>query len=111
MKPFSSRRGRAFVLHDGGIGLGLKKDRYLVRLEGAVSAPTDVYLPLEHAGAWQQPGWFKETLSWLTTTLGEPFEVEQVSTYDLACVLRVQTERRTVYLKAAETGLEAALTA
>lgn len=109
---FEQTGGRAFVLHDGGVGLGLEKDRYLVRLEGAVSAPTDVYSPLEQARAWQQAGWFRETLSWLTDILGETvLEVEQVSTYDLACVLRVRTKGRTVYLKASETGLEAALTA
>ncbi len=103
---------RAFILYDGGIGLGLEKDLYLVRLEGAVSAPADVYPPLEQARMWQQPGWFRETLSWLTTTLGETLStVEQVSTNDLACVVRAQTERRTVYLKASGTGLEAALTA
>ncbi len=108
---FEGTGGRAFVLHDGGIALGLEKDRYLVRLEGAVSAP-NVYPPLEQARVWQQPGWFRKTLSWLTATLGETLStVEQVSTNDLACVMRVQTEGRTVYLKASQTRLEAALTA
>ncbi len=103
----------AFVLHDGGLGLGVAGENYLVRMESDVSgAPQEAHTPLEHARAWQQPGWFAQTLDWLNSVLGEPVvKTEQVSTNDLACVLRVVTEQRTVYLKASETGLEAALTA
>lgn len=51
-------------------------------------------------------------MRWLKDTLCEPISsTEQISTNDLACVLRVRTGRRTVYLKASETGLEAALSA
>ena len=100
----------AFILHDGGLGLGLDKESFVVRLEVSGTAPD--YPELEHARAWQQPGWFKETLGWLSRKLGEPLiNIEQLSTNDLGCVLRVETKRRTVYLKASETGLEAALTA
>ncbi len=108
---FLERTGeRAFVLHDDGLGFGLKKDAYLVRLEGDVSDAAEAYPPLEHARAWQQPGWFDETLRWLEDALGETVStVRQVSTNDLACVTRVETENRIVYLKASETGLEAAL--
>lgn len=100
------------MLHDGGLGLGMAGENYLVRLESDVpGAPQEAHTPLEHARAWQRPGWFSETLTWFET-LGKPVvTAEQVSTNDLACVLRVVTEQRTVYLKASETGLEATLTA
>ena len=116
-KVFFEKTGRdAFVLHDGGLGLGLDRlilnqESFTVRLEDSGAAP-DPYAPLEHARVWQQPGWFGETLGWLGRKLGEPLiNLEQLSTDDLACVLRVTTETQTVYLKASETGLEAALTA
>ena len=110
-RAFFERTGRdAFVLHDGGLGLGLAGKSFLVRLEGPDTAPD--YPRLEHARVWQQPGWFKGTLRWLEHTLDEAvLTLEQISTDDLACVLRIKTEQQTVYLKASETGLEAALTA
>ena len=103
------------MLHGGGLELGLDRlgldrESFVVRLED-FGAALD-YPRLEHARAWQQPGWYRDTLDWLSEALGEPLETtEQVSTNDLACVLRVKTEPQTVYLKASETGLEAALTA
>ena len=108
---FFERTGRhAFVLHDSGLGLGLDKESFTVRLEDSGAAPA--YPQLEHARAWQQPGWFGGTLGWLNEALGEEIvKLEQVSTNDLACVLRVTTEQQTVYLKTSETELEAALTA
>lgn len=105
----------AFVLHSSGLELTLSSQNYLVRLE--LAAPptkpaTAPYSPLPHARPWQQPGWFRETLSWLETMLGETVTgLEQVSSNDLAAVLRVKTASRTVYLKASETELEAALSA
>ena len=114
-KVFFERTGRhAFVLHDGGLGLGLdhlslNRESFTVRLEDSGAAPN--YPRLEHTRAWQQPGWFGETLDWLSEALGKPITVEQVSTNDLTCVLRVKTKLQTVYLKASETGLEATLTA
>lgn len=109
---FEGTGQHAFVLHDDGLGLGLEKEQYLVRLEGDVPGAKSKYPTLARARAWQQPGWFGETLGWLERTLGETvLTVEQVSSNDLACVLRVTTEGKTVYLKASETGLEAALSA
>ena len=115
-KAFFEQAGRdAFVLHDGGLGLGLdhlslNRESFTVRLEDSGAAPA--YPQLEHARAWQQPGWFGGTLGWLSEALGEEIvKLEQVITNDLACVLRVTTEQQTVYLKTSETGLEAALTA
>lgn len=109
---FEQTGQRAYVLHDDGIGFGLEKDHYLVRLERTLADAADTYPPLEHARTWQQPGWFRETLRWLENTFGETVSaVRQVSTNDLACVTRVETENRIVYLKASETGLEAALSA
>jgi len=95
-KAFFERTGRrAFVLHGGGLELGLDRDSYVVRMEGATPVASDEYPPLEHARAWQRPGWFRETLAWLERALGEPLlRVEQVSSYDLAAVLRVQTSAR-----------------
>ncbi len=112
-EAFLERTGEhAFVLHDDGIGFGLEKDHYLVRLEGNFPDAADAYPTLEHARTWQQPGWFNETLRWLEDALGETVStVKQVSTNDLACVTRVETENRIVYLKASETWLEAALSA
>lgn len=111
---FRQGTGRpAFVLHDGGLGLGVAGENYLVRMESDVpGTPQEAHTPLENARAWQRPGWFAQTLDWLNNVLGEPvIKTEQVSTNDLACVLRVVTEQRTVYLKASETGLEVTLTA
>ena len=110
---FLERTGqRAFVLHDDGIGFGLEKNHYLVRLEGNVSDAASAYPPLDHAKAWQQPGWFDETLRWFENAIGETVStVKQVSTNDLACVMHVETGTRSVYLKASGTGLEAALSA
>jgi hypothetical protein len=113
-EAFFERTGvRAFVLHDGGLDLSLNRASYTLRMEEAVPGTSrSEYPPLERAGAWQQPGWFRETLAWLERTLGETvLKVEQVNSYDLACTLRVETGRRAVYLKASETGLEATLSA
>ncbi len=105
----------AFILHSGGLELNVPLQTYLIRLEltaPPTTPPSAPYPPLPQARPWQQPGWFRETLSWLETTLGESAtRLEQVSSNDLAAVLRVETASRTAYLKTSETGLEAALSA
>ena len=57
-----------------------------------------------------RPGWFAEVKEWLEDVLEPHSErvlgLEQVSLYDLACVLRAQTESGSVYLKASVDPLE-----
>ena len=119
-----SRLGvEALVLHDGGLACGRRRAE--VRLELApesASPPSPPFregppLPaLPRARPWQRPGWHRSTLDWLDAalnTLGERRlgEAEQVSSYDLACVLRVQTDGGSAYLKAGESGREAGVSA
>ena len=63
---------------------------------------------------WMRPGWFAEVGGWLEDVLEPHHErvvrLEQVSTYDLACVLRAQTESGSVYFKASVDPLESVVT-
>ena len=106
----------AVLLHDGGLSLGVEGAPVLMEALGPLPkslARTAWQLP-PHDRPWMRPGWFAEVGGWLEDVL-EPYSehvvrLEQVSTYDLACVLRAQTESGSVYLKASVDALESAVT-
>ena len=107
----------AVLLHDGGLSLGF--EGATVFMEALEPLPTGLTrtawdLP-PNSPPWMRPGWFAEVKEWLEGVLEPPgervLELEQVSTYDLACVLRAQTESGSVYLKASVDALEATVTA
>lgn len=104
----------AWLLHDDGLQLGLERSHYRVQMETRDELPdaTLRFRAVPQARAWQRPGWFEETRTWLERTLTERLvRAEQHSSYDLASVLRMTTATRTFYLKVSETNLEARVSA
>ena len=110
----------AVLLHDGGLLLGFEGgvEGAPVLMEALGPLPANLTrtawsLP-PNVRPWGRPGWFAEVGGWLEGVL-EPrgervVSVEQVSTYDLACVLRAQTTSGSVYFKASVDGLESIVT-
>ena len=110
----------AVLLHDGGLSLGFEGgvEGAPVLMEALGPLPAGLTrtawrLP-PNVGPWGRPGWFAEVGGWLEGVL-EPrgervVSVAQVSTYDLACVLRARTTNGSVYLKASVDGLESVVT-
>lgn len=105
----------AWLLHDDGLQLDLKRSHYRVQVETRDELPAAATLSFQavpQARAWQRPGWFEDTRAWLEYTLAERIvRAEQHSSYDLASVLRVTTATRTLYLKVSETSLKARVSA
>jgi len=109
----------AVLLHDGGLALGVESEPVL--MEALNDLPPELVpvtitwsLP-PNARPWQRPGWFLKACGWLEDALvarGEEVtgNVRQVSTYDLACVLRADTSGGGVYVKAG-SAREVAVTA
>ncbi|WP_157448766.1 phosphotransferase [Deinococcus peraridilitoris] len=107
------------LLHDGGLSLGIHAGPVVMESLGAwPSLPgwqLDEVCAVPNARPWQRAGWFAEVRAWMDAVLAQHNEtrlgeVEQVSTYDFACVLRAATSGGVVYFKAVYRGREAAVT-
>ncbi|MPY68099.1 phosphotransferase [Deinococcus sp. SDU3-2] len=86
----------------------------LTSVQGLPTATCITDLP-PHARPWQQPGWFTQAAAWLLGAVHASGDtatgpVRQISTYDLACVLYVETAAGGAYLKAGDGSREAAVT-
>ncbi len=106
----------AVLLHDGGLSLGFEGAPVLMEALGPLPAGltrTAWDLP-PNSRPWGRPGWFAEVGGWLGRGLEARDErvvsLEQVSTNDLACVLRAQTTSGSAYFKASVDPLESVVT-
>jgi hypothetical protein len=67
--------------------------------------------PVVDGRQWTQPGWFKRASAWLerqAATGGWTIQtVEQIRSWEFSCVLRVQTDKGLLYLKALPTAYAA----
>ncbi|MBB5235304.1 hypothetical protein [Deinococcus budaensis] len=110
----------SWLLHDGGRAMGREGAAQLQALgdqaPGGFGWGQADLSPLAGARAWQRPGWPQRAASVLETALEQvglrrTGRLDPVHHHDLVAVVRAQTERGAVYLKASETGREAAVTA
>ncbi len=105
----------AFVLHDGGLPLGPQRATVLMEAQNKLQ---HMGLPvleelheLPNARPWQRPGWYPTVVTWLDQTLAahghrRTGPVIQVSSWDLACVLRADATCGRVFFKAGDTTWE-----
>lgn len=109
-----------WTLHDGGLTVGREGVAQAQTLsetapEGFVWGEAEL-TPLPRAREWHRPGWPRRARERLDAALSSAGltrigEVVPIHQHDLVAVLRAETDVGPVYLKASDTGREAAVTA